>query len=54
MFYFILTGNLIGTGIAIRYMNAVGNMVMLKMEVENGSKRKQSMTWIASMQRVNV
>ncbi|KAK3712667.1 hypothetical protein RRG08_058569 [Elysia crispata] len=44
-------GNLIGTGIAIRYMNSLGNTVMLKMEVENGSKRKQSMTWIASMQK---
>ncbi|GFR67384.1 zinc finger FYVE domain-containing protein 21-like, partial [Elysia marginata] len=44
-------GNLIGTGIAIRYMNSLGNKLMLKMEVENGSKRKQSMTWIASMQK---
>ncbi|GFO33498.1 Zinc finger fyve domain-containing protein 21 [Plakobranchus ocellatus] len=42
-------GNLLGTGIAIKYMNSLGNVVTLKMEVENGSKRKQSMTWIASM-----
>ncbi|XP_005107619.2 zinc finger FYVE domain-containing protein 21 [Aplysia californica] len=46
-----LQGNHVGTGIAIRYANSVDNTVLLKMEVEENSDRKQSMSWVAAMQK---
>ncbi|KAK0058418.1 zinc finger FYVE domain-containing protein 21 [Biomphalaria pfeifferi] len=44
-------GNRVASGIAIRYINASGNSVLLKMEVEKGTFCNQSMSWITAMHK---
>lgn len=41
-----------GTGIALRYKDNYGDSQTLKMEVIEGSSKKQGMTWVAAMQKV--
>ncbi|KAH9492699.1 Zinc finger FYVE domain-containing protein 21 [Bulinus truncatus] len=46
-----LQGNRLATGIAIRHLNAEGNSVILKMDVDEGALRNQSMSWVAAMHK---
>ncbi|XP_059163090.1 zinc finger FYVE domain-containing protein 21-like [Physella acuta] len=44
-------GNRFGTGIAIRYVNALGNTAMIKLNVDDGAAHKQSTAWVAAMHK---
>ncbi|XP_046558103.1 zinc finger FYVE domain-containing protein 21-like [Haliotis rubra] len=44
-------GNKMGTGIALRYKDNYEDSQTVKMEVIDGSNKKQGMTWVAAMQK---